>query len=522
MKKILAMLMAALMVLSCTASLAETTVAPAQEVFAYLELDRDFIQSYVAASMGEDYDTIANLALDLIEKTAVDVVASTGFVTGTLVAGDDYSPLCDFSVVTLEDSIAVTSSLFPNYALRVKAEELQQLLQQSANLSLGGQQISPEELEQLLVGLAGSAEGYAADLSAYLETLGEKVEASEDGTHMALTLTTSEAADIIEIIANRMAGDEAMKNVLNMALADQGITADQFVEQMKASVDQLRAGEAQQLARIDIYNEEDGSIYVELDLASKVLVTFSMGVTANGENEVNIYIVTCQEGTEDWQSVYDAVVAGEDTENVVFYISVDYGVDENGEEETFVFVEANTQGQDIIFSALTTIENAGTIDEEIYLNAGIDLGITDDDVAGIVAYKFYTTEYEVPSLEGLTMIDVLSAGDEEMNALMNDITTYGLASVMGNLRTALPEQAAVIMQLMTGMMGIDNGQGVEPAGDEGWTCENGHSGNTGNFCTTCGSPRPEEPAKPAFCPNCGAALGENAGNFCPNCGTKLN
>ena len=60
-----------------------------------------------------------------------------------------------------------------------------------------------------------------------------------------------------------------------------------------------------------------------------------------------------------------------------------------------------------------------------------------------------------------------------------------------------------------------------PANDGSWTCVNGHSGNTGNFCSECGSPRPEEPAKPAFCPNCGTKLGDNPGNFCPNCGTKL-
>ena len=207
MKKFLAILMAALMVLSCTAGLAETTVAPAREVYAYLTLDRDFIQSYVAGSMGEGSDTIASLVLDLIEKSAVDVVATNGFVTGAVVAGDDDVPLCNFSVVTLEDSVAVTSSLFPNYALRVKAEEVEQLIQQYSNVSLGGQQISPEELEQLLTGLAGSVEGYATDLSAYLETLSEKVEASEDGTHMSLALTTNEAADVIEIIANRMADD---------------------------------------------------------------------------------------------------------------------------------------------------------------------------------------------------------------------------------------------------------------------------------------------------------------------------
>ena len=50
-----------------------------------------------------------------------------------------------------------------------------------------------------------------------------------------------------------------------------------------------------------------------------------------------------------------------------------------------------------------------------------------------------------------------------------------------------------------------------------WTCPNcGQAGNTGNFCSNCGSPRPQVPAS-WTCPSCGTV---NTGNFCMNCGTK--
>ena len=50
--------------------------------------------------------------------------------------------------------------------------------------------------------------------------------------------------------------------------------------------------------------------------------------------------------------------------------------------------------------------------------------------------------------------------------------------------------------------------------DDTWTCENGHAGNTGKFCPVCGAPRPG-----AVCPNCGHVF-ENgqASSFCPECG----
>jgi len=60
-----------------------------------------------------------------------------------------------------------------------------------------------------------------------------------------------------------------------------------------------------------------------------------------------------------------------------------------------------------------------------------------------------------------------------------------------------------------------------PADDGSWTCENGHSGNTGKFCTECGAAKPVEEEKPAFCSNCGYAFGDKVPSFCPECGTKV-
>ena len=52
-----------------------------------------------------------------------------------------------------------------------------------------------------------------------------------------------------------------------------------------------------------------------------------------------------------------------------------------------------------------------------------------------------------------------------------------------------------------------------PAAAEGWTCTCGQTGNTGNFCMECGSPRPQ-PVDSWIC-ECGAS---NKGKFCMECG----
>lgn len=55
--------------------------------------------------------------------------------------------------------------------------------------------------------------------------------------------------------------------------------------------------------------------------------------------------------------------------------------------------------------------------------------------------------------------------------------------------------------------------------DDGtWTCENGHSGNTAKFCTTCGAPKPAEEGDGTW--TCENGHEGNTGAFCGECGAK--
>ncbi|MBQ2946858.1 MAG: SPFH domain-containing protein [Bacilli bacterium] len=60
---------------------------------------------------------------------------------------------------------------------------------------------------------------------------------------------------------------------------------------------------------------------------------------------------------------------------------------------------------------------------------------------------------------------------------------------------------------------------VEEVKTEGVPCPNCGNIITANFCTECGTKKPEEPQE-KFCTNCGEKALENA-KFCMNCGTKL-
>lgn len=52
-----------------------------------------------------------------------------------------------------------------------------------------------------------------------------------------------------------------------------------------------------------------------------------------------------------------------------------------------------------------------------------------------------------------------------------------------------------------------------------WECPNCHNVQDGNFCTNCGTKKPEQ-QKAKFCSNCGAKI-EDGAKFCPQCGTQL-
>ncbi len=55
----------------------------------------------------------------------------------------------------------------------------------------------------------------------------------------------------------------------------------------------------------------------------------------------------------------------------------------------------------------------------------------------------------------------------------------------------------------------------EPVLDGTWTCVNGHAGNTGKFCTECGAPKPVEEDGAWTCEN---GHSGNMGKFCSECG----
>ncbi len=62
--------------------------------------------------------------------------------------------------------------------------------------------------------------------------------------------------------------------------------------------------------------------------------------------------------------------------------------------------------------------------------------------------------------------------------------------------------------------------GAQPvANPNAWACPECNTGNSGNFCTQCGTAKPA-PVAAGFCSNCGHKFEGGVPKFCPNCGTQ--
>ena len=104
-------------------------------------------------------------------------------------------------------------------------------------------------------------------------------------------------------------------------------------------------------------------------------------------------------------------------------------------------------------------------------------------------------------------------------------TANALETAAGNEGGAMNGLVGVGMAMNAGGSTVSNlfAQGAamnqqQAAGGAQWTCTCGQV-NSGNFCSACGSKKPEQAAG-GFCPNCGQPVQPGA-KFCANCGNQL-
>ncbi len=117
---------------------------------------------------------------------------------------------------------------------------------------------------------------------------------------------------------------------------------------------------------------------------------------------------------------------------------------------------------------------------------------------------YINLDYREAALAGAAAQAMVDAANNENGAAMGFVNMNAAQSAgaanLGALYQQRPQQPAA--------------PAPQPAAGT-WTCPQCGASNSGNFCTNCGTKKPE--SKEWFCPQCGTP---NKGNFCTNCGTK--
>ena len=158
MKKMLALLLALMLALTCTMALAETTGIPpilGITVQSENDVDREVLKNALT-QMGVDENTLSlidSVAAVISESAEKVVVAPNGFQYEELLKGTSlFSMVSQFS----ESGLLAATSLLPNYTFSLSAEEIGQMIQGMAQQAEGLQALDTEALAKAITGYSNT------------------------------------------------------------------------------------------------------------------------------------------------------------------------------------------------------------------------------------------------------------------------------------------------------------------------------------------------------------------------------
>ncbi|MDE6418936.1 MAG: SPFH domain-containing protein, partial [Lachnospiraceae bacterium] len=130
--------------------------------------------------------------------------------------------------------------------------------------------------------------------------------------------------------------------------------------------------------------------------------------------------------------------------------------------------------------------------------------------------KGYTYQQETSRQIGMEAMKNGIAGSDGSGSVLGDIA--GLGVTLGAMGSVVGMTKEVMNPILSDM-GQPNGMPEMQKADS-WDCACGNHGISGNFCSNCGSRRPEMSSPKSDIWDCDCGQRGNAGNFCSNCGKK--
>ena len=458
MKKLLALALALIMALGCAGAFAEEA-APAYgiDTQVQLTLSHNIGPMLIGMATGNYDEQMSEAILDVLDSMYLDI-ACGGNVLDMALMGND-APLTALVGVKDEDGVTLVGDLFPHYALRVENAELEALVQQLTEQleaqfqeqlpGTEGVQL-PELSEEELQALMEDMQGYSEDINAFLAAVQNDMQVTEDGTTAVIPLTTHQLAGLAESVLNRLSVDEVLKPYLQMAIdqanaqlsADQQVTLEQVLAMAGQKVAELKAAEDTVLATLTLMNNEDGSTYMELNAANKVLLT----VTAVSTGMDATMLISKNEIT-DAEALLNAITDGSNAEDAAVQLSIHSETDENGVDNNAFGLELLYGGTDVGLTCNNAQTGAGTIDYVSHTIGVLSVNLLGGDLVQLEVVTMADDIPVAPELGERTVLDPLKLTDEEKQALIKDVTNYGIPALAAACVQAMPDQVAELVEL---------------------------------------------------------------------------
>ena len=454
MKKLLALVLALMLALGCAAAVAEEA-APAYGLDTKLQLTLNHDLGPMLAGMitGNYDEKISEAVMDVLDSVYLDV-ACGGNVVDMALMGNDY-PLTSVVGVADEAGVTLVGDLFPHYALRVEYADLQAAMEELSkqlNLSMGDEadsqmpQLSEEEMQALMADLAG----YGEDIDAFLASVQDGMVVAEDGSAAQITLTSQQLVGLAESLLNRLSADEVLKPYLQMMIdqvnaqlpEDQKVTLEQALAAAAQKVQEFKAAEDTELAVVTTSQQEDGSAYVELNIVNKVLVAAN-----TVENGLDATVLICQKGITDAEAQLNGIMDGTNAEDMAVQLSVRSAVDENDVANTAFGMDFLYGGVDVGLMLNNAQTGAGTLDYVSHTVGSLSVNLLGGDVLQLDVVTIADDIPAAPELGDRAVLNVAKLTEEETQALVKDVATYGVPALAAACVQGMPDQVAALVEL---------------------------------------------------------------------------
>ena len=458
MKKLVALLMALVLALSCTAAFAEEAAAAIGTMTGLsVALDENYVKS-LAGAMDPDgslgYAQAADAFLQVLDNLGIYVVEEGDLAHVSVELNE--TVIANLTAAADDTGVSVVSSLFPHYAIRAEGASFSDLA--TPTYTFNGQTISAEEITAAVQQFTATATPYWEDVQTVTTQITPVV--NEDGSQTA-ALTTKHIAAILTAWGTRLSADTTMQTYLQMFLeayndgqpAEEQLTLPALMQSLQSAIKELNNEEEVQVADATVsVNEATGEQLFIVTVMESLYLQLGVYVNENNHQCVDFMVMTdsSEDGeAESWEDVYKAITNGENTDDLVAGLLVELTDSETVDMMLYAFVDGAEW--DVCFGVTGQTENYKnyaylTVDPGMGLENGLfalDMAIIDLDSS------LESMGITTPSLDGLTVLDASTMGEDEANLLLADLQNYGLATLITNAQTAMPEQVALLLTLLT-------------------------------------------------------------------------